>query len=292
MKDYLVVGTDKKGNLRVYATVSTGLVEEARKRHRTSPTASAALGRALTAGVLMSANLKGDDILTLRIIGDGPLGTIIVTSDSAGNVRGYTQHPGADLPSRNGKLDVGGLVGKTGELYVTKNMGLKDTYTGSVPIVSGEIGEDIAYYYASSEQIPSLVALGVLIDTDISVKAAGGYLIQAFPGVASEELAVLEERAKSLPSISSLINEGSTPEEVLKMLLGEHNFVELNKRPVSFLCRCSREKIEQVLISIGEKEIIDIIENQKRAEIRCHFCNEKYYFEKHEMEKLLQEAQN
>lgn len=288
--DYLVVGTDKKESLRAYAAVTTGLAEEARGRHGTSPTASAALGRGLTAGVLMSANLKGDDLLTLRIIGDGPLGALIVTSDSAGNVRGYAQYPEADLPSRNGKLDVGGLVGEKGELYVTKNMGLKDTYTGSVPIVSGEIGEDIAYYYARSEQIPSVVALGVLVDTDISVRAAGGYLVQAFPGAGAEELAALEQRALSLPSISALINEGSAPEEILKILLGE--FVELDRRPVSFLCRCSREKIEQVLIGMGETEIRDIIEHQKRTEIRCHFCSEKYYFEKHEMEKLLKEAQS
>jgi len=290
MKDYLIVGTDKKENLRVYAAVTTGLAEEARRRHDTSPTASAALGRGLTAGVLMSASLKGDDLLTLRIIGDGPLGALIVTSDSAGNVRGYAQHPEADLPSKNGKLDVGGLVGKKGELYVTKNMGLKDPYTGSVPIVSGEIGEDIAYYYARSEQIPSIVSLGVLVDTDISVRAAGGYLVQAFPGAGAGELAALEQRALSLPGISSLINEGSAPEEWLKILLGD--FVEIDRRPVSFLCRCSREKIEQVLIGMGETEIRDIIEHQKRTEIKCHFCGEKYYFEKHEMEKLLREAQS
>ncbi|MBU7005517.1 Hsp33 family molecular chaperone HslO [Phosphitispora fastidiosa] len=290
MKDYLVVGTNKKENLRVYAAVTTGLAEEARRRHDTSPTASAALGRGLTAGVLMSANLKGDDLLTLRIIGDGPLGALIVTSDSAGNVRGYAQCPEADLPSRNGKLDVGGLVGKKGELYVTKNMGLKDSYTGSVPIVSGEIGEDIAYYYARSEQIPSVVALGVLVDTDISVRAAGGYLVQAFPGAGAEDLAALEQRALSLPGISSLINEGSAPEEWFKILLGD--FVEIDRRPVSFLCRCSREKIEQVLIGMGEAEIRDIIEHQRRTEIRCHFCGEKYYFERHEMEKLLKEAQS
>ncbi len=292
MSDYLVVGTDKKDYFRAYAAVTTGIAEEARRRHGTSPTASAALGRALTAGVLMSANLKGDDLLTIRIIGDGPIGVLVVTSDSAGNVRGYAQNPKADLPSRDGKLDVGRLVGENGELYVTKNMGLKDPYTGSVPIVSGEIGEDIAYYYAKSEQTPSAVALGVLVDTDTTVRAAGGYLVQAFPGAGADELAALEERALSLPSISSLINEGAAPEDILKMLLGEQDFVELDRRPVGFLCRCSREKIEQVLIGMGEKEIREIIQSRKRAEIRCHFCNETYYFEKHEMEKLLEEAKS
>ena len=289
--DYLVIGMDKKENFRAYAAITSELAEEARKRHGTSPTATAALGRGLTAGVLMSAGLKGEDLLTIRILGDGPLGALVVTSDSDGNVRGYVQCPKADLPSQNGKLDVGGLVGKKGELFVTKNMGLKDPYTGSVPLVSGEIGEDIAYYYARSEQIPSMAALGVLVDTDISVKASGGCFVQALPGTGDDELAALEERVLSMPNISTLISSGVAPEKIIKRLLGE-DFIELERKPVKFLCRCSREKIEQILISMGEAELRDIIESEKRTEIRCHFCSEQYYFEKHELEELLQDAKS
>ncbi len=289
MNDYLVIGTDKKGHFRAYAAITTGLVEEARQRHNTSPTATAALGRALTAGVLMSANLKGDDLLTLRIIGSGPLGAVVVTADSLGNVRGYVQSPEADLPSKNGKLDVGGGIGNDGELSVTKNMGLKDPYTGSVPLVSGEIGEDIAYYYAKSEQIPSLVALGVLVKEDISVQAAGGYLIQAFPGVEDEHLKSLEDRAMSLPNVSSLYNNNLKPEEVLQKLLGS-DFVELERKTVDFKCGCSKEKLERILISLGKEELADIIEKQNNAEIQCHFCGDQYNFSTGELETLLKEA--
>lgn len=289
MKDYLVIGTDKNGHFRAYAAVTTGLVEEARQRHDTSPTATAALGRALTAGVLMSANLKGDDLLSLRIIGGGPLGAVVVTADSQGNVRGYVQSPEADLPPKNGKLDVGGAVGSNGQLSVTKNMGLKDPYTGSVPLVSGEIGEDIAYYYAKSEQIPSIVALGILVNEDISVKAAGGYLIQAFPGVEEEELKNLEERAMALPNISGMYSDGLKPEEILEKLLGPE-FTEFDRKTVGFECGCSKEKLEQILISLGEKEISDIIKQQNEAEIKCHFCGNEYNFNAEELKGLLTEV--
>ncbi|MHB9095107.1 MAG: Hsp33 family molecular chaperone HslO [Eubacteriales bacterium] len=291
MEDYLVIGMDKHEHFRAYAAITSKLVQEARTRHNTSPTATAALGRALTAGVLMSANLKGEDLLTLRIIGDGPLGAIVVTTDAEGNVRGYVQNPGADIPSKNGKLDVSGGVGRQGQLSVTKNMGLKEPYTGSIDLVSGEIGEDIAYYYAKSEQIPSVVALGVLVDTDISVKSAGGYLIQAFPGAEEQELVDLEERACSLPNISSLYSEGAAPEQVLQKLLGP-DFVELHRKKVGFHCRCSKDKLEQILISLGEIEIRDIIESQERAEIECHFCADKYCFEGSELQSILQAAKD
>lgn len=289
MNDYLVIGIDKKENFRAYAAVTTGLVEEARQRHNTSATASAALGRTLTAGVLMSANLKGDDLLTIRILGDGPLGAVVVTADADANVRGYVQNPQADLPAKNGKLDVGGAVGHHGQLAVTKNLGLRDPYTGSINLVSGEIGEDIAYYYATSEQIPSVVALGVLVETDISVKAAGGVLVQALPGAGEEALLELEQRAQALPHISRLFSEGVLPEQILQRLLGA-DFVELERKPVAFKCRCSREKLEKILISLGEDEIRDIINTQGRAEITCHFCGDKYYFETGELEEILASA--
>lgn len=291
MENYLVIGTDKNGHFRAYAAVTTQLVEEARQRHNTSPTASAALGRALTAGVLMSANLKGEDLLTIRITGDGPLGAVVVTANSNGKVRGYVQYPEADLPSKNGKLDVGGVIGPNGQLSITKNMGLKDPYTGSIPLVSGEIGEDIAYYYAKSEQIPSVVALGVLVDTDISIKAAGGYLVQAFPGAGEEELADMENRAKNMPPVSTLISEGVKPEEILQRLIGP-DFTELETKPAGFECRCSKEKLERILISLGEEELSDMIKTQNKAEITCHFCNDKYDFDAQELRTLLNEASN
>jgi len=288
MEDYLVIGMDPKEHFRAYAARTTGLVEEAQLRHQTSPTATAALGRALTAGVLMSANLKNEDLLTLRILGDGPLGAIVVTSGADAYVRGYVQCPGADLPSKNGKLDVGGGVGSSGQLIVTKNIGLGEPYSGSIPLVSGEIGIDIANYYARSEQLPSLVALGVLVNKDTSVRAAGGYLIQAFPGAEDAELSALEEKAESLPNVSKMNDEGASPEEVLGMLLGD--FVELQRKPVGFRCGCSKEKLEKILISLGEEEIRDIIEKQKAAELKCHFCCNEYHFEREELEEILRKA--
>lgn len=289
LNDCLVIGTDKNAHFRAYAAVTGGIVEEARQRHQTSATASAALGRTLTAGVLMSANLKGEDLLTIRVLGDGPLGAIVVTADAAGNVRGYVQCPGADPPSRNGKLDVGAAVGKNGSLSVSKNMGLKDPYTGSIPLVSGEIGEEIAHYYARSEQIPSVVALGVLVDTDTSVKTAGGYLVQAFPGVQEEELETLEKRTVQMPNISQVYSQGLSPEEVLGRLLGPDCLI-LEKRPVCFRCGCSRRKVEQILMSMGEDEIRDCITSGQKTEIDCHFCGQRYSFANRELQDLLNQA--
>lgn len=289
MNDYLVIGIDKKENFRAYAAITAQMVEEARRRHGTSATASAALGRTLTAGVLMSANLKGDDLLTIRVLGDGPIGAVVVTSDADANVRGYAVNPTADLPAKNGKLDVGGLVGCSGQLSVTKNMGLRDPYTGSINLVSGEIGDDVAFYYARSEQIPSAVALGVLVDTDLSIMTAGGFLIQALPGATEEALMELEQRVAGLPHVTQLLSKGMLPEQLLQQLLGQE-FVELQRKPVAFNCRCSKEKLEKILISVGEEEITDIINTQGRAEIKCHFCGDVYYFEADELQEILASA--
>lgn len=286
MNDYLVIGIDKKENFRAYAAITAQTVEEARRRHGTSATASAALGRTLTAGVLMSANLKGDDLLTIRVLGDGPIGAVVVTSDADANVRGYAINPTADLPAKNGKLDVGGLIGCSGQLAVTKNMGLRDPYTGSINLVSGEIGDDVAFYYARSEQIPSVVALGVLVDTDLSIMTAGGFLIQALPGATEEALMELEQRVAGLPHVTQLLSKGMLPEQLLQQLLGQE-FVELQRKPVAFNCRCSKEKLEKILISVGEEEITDIINTQGRAEIKCHFCGDVYYFEADELQEIL-----
>jgi len=289
MNDYLVIGIDKKENFRAYAAITAQTVEEARRRHGTSATASAALGRTLTAGVLMSANLKGDDLLTIRVLGDGPIGAVVVTSEADANVRGYAVNPTADLPAKNGKLDVGGLIGCSGQLSVTKNMGLRDPYTGSINLVSGEIGDDVAFYYAKSEQIPSVVALGVLVDTDLSIRTAGGCLIQALPDAAEEALMELEQRVAGLPHVTQLLSKGMLPEQLLQQLLGQE-FVELQRKPVAFNCRCSKEKLEKILISVGEEEITDIINTQGRAEIKCHFCGDVYYFEADELQEILLSA--
>ncbi|MDT3700283.1 MAG: Hsp33 family molecular chaperone HslO [Thermincola sp.] len=289
MNDYLVIGIDKKENFRAYAAITAQTVEEARRRHGTSATASAALGRTLTAGVLMSANLKGDDLLTIRVLGDGPIGAVVVTSEADANVRGYAVNPTADLPAKNGKLDVGGLIGCSGQLSVTKNMGLRDPYTGSINLVSGEIGDDVAFYYAKSEQIPSVVALGVLVDTDLSIMTAGGFLIQALPDAAEEALMELEQRVAGLPHVTQLLSKGMLPEQLLQQLLGQE-FVELQRKPVAFNCRCSKEKLEKILISVGEEEITDIINTQGRAEIKCHFCGDVYYFEADELQEILLSA--
>jgi len=278
MEDYLVRGVGGEGQFRVFAAVTTGLVEEARRRHDTWPVASAALGRVLTAGLLLGANLKGDDILTLRILGDGPLGAIVVTANAEGEVRGYVQEPHVDLPlTPEGKLPVGSAVGK-GFLYVTKDLGLKEPFTGSVELVSGEIGEDVAQYLLTSEQIPSAVSLGVLIGPDASVRAAGGLIIQLFPGASEETLSHLEKSLAEMPPISSLVNLEMTPEEIVSRAVNGLHVRYLEKYPVRFACKCSREKAGDVLAAMGKEEIEKLSQEQGQVEVRCHFCGEKYVF--------------
>lgn len=289
MSDYLIRGVGANKQFRVFAAITTDLVEEARRRHDTWPVAGAALGRALTAGLLLGANLKGDDLLTLRILGDGPAGAIVVTANASGEVKGYIQEPHVDLPCpEGGKLPVGDAVGR-GFLHVTKDMGLKEPFTGSVELVSGEIGEDVAQYLLTSEQTPSAVALGVLVGPDCRIKASGGIIIQLFPDAEEEVLLRIEKSLKEMGPVSSLANRGMTPEEITALAVGGLEVVFLEKTPLKFKCGCSREKVKDILAAMGKDEIERICWEQDQAEVRCHFCGEVYFFDAGELKMMSKE---
>lgn len=289
MKDYIIRGIDKKGNIRLFVATSTHMVEEARKTHGTSPTATAALGRVLTAAVLLGITMKGErDALTFKIKGDGPIGSIIAVSNNGGQVKGYVDNPYADLPSRpDGKLDVGGLVGKNGQLAIIKDLGLKEPYIGYSNLVSGEIAEDLVHYFHLSEQQPSAINLGVLVDKDISVRAAGGYILQLIPGVEDKDIDRIEGILKKAKPISTLIHQGLSPEQVMETLFGEFEMEILERKEIEYKCNCNRKRIEGVLLSLGKEEINKIIEEDEKAEIICHFCNKKYHFSKEDLQKLM-----
>lgn len=290
MSDYCIRATGADGRIRCWAAATTNLCEEARSRHDTYPTASAALGRLLTAGVMMGLNLKGEDTLTLRVMGDGPLGAVVVAANARGEVRGYVENPHTHLPSKKpGKLDVGGAVGKEGFLYVIKDLGLKEPYTGSVPLVSGEIGEDVTCYFAESEQTPSAVSLGVLVDTDNRVKAAGGYIVQLMPGVGEDEITQLEKNIESILPVSQMIDQGMTPEEIGEQVLKGMDMEVLEKHPVSFKCKCSRERLADMLKGIGRDELEALLKEQGGAELTCHFCGESYMFGADELKEMIAE---
>lgn len=291
MKDYLVKALGYNGQVRAYAVSTTETVGEAQRRHHTWPTASAALGRAMTAGLMMGAMLKGEEKLTIKIEGGGPIGAILVDSNAKGEVRGYVTNPHVHFDlNEHGKLDVRRAVGTDGMLTIVKDIGLRDHFTGQVPIVSGELGEDFTYYFATSEQVPSSVGVGVLVNPDNSIQTAGGFIIQLMPGTDDSTITEIENRLQSIPPVSKMIQAGLTPEEILDQLLGEGNVKVLEKMPVSFQCQCSRERISNALISLGKAEIQDIIEEEGKAEAQCHFCNEQYQFSKEELEELAAEA--
>ncbi|MFB5284839.1 Hsp33 family molecular chaperone HslO [Peribacillus sp. Hz7] len=291
MKDYLVKALGYNGQVRAYAVSTTETVGEAQRRHYTWPTASAALGRAMTAGLMMGAMLKGEEKLTIKIEGGGPIGAILVDSNAKGEVRGYVTNPHVHFDlNEHGKLDVRRAVGTDGMLTIVKDIGLRDHFTGQVPIISGELGEDFTYYFATSEQVPSSVGVGVLVNPDNSIQTAGGFIIQLMPGTDDSTITEIENRLQSIPPVSKMIQAGLTPEEILDQLLGEGNVKVLEKMPVSFQCQCSRERISNALISLGKAEIQDIIEEEGKAEAQCHFCNEKYQFSKEELEELAAEA--
>jgi molecular chaperone Hsp33 len=286
MKDYIVRATDINKQIRAFAAVTTNLVDEARKIHGTSPVVSAALGRLMTAATMMGQMLKGEkDIITLQIRGNGPLKGLVVTADMNGNVKGYPYNPIVDLPLNSfGKLDVSGAIGE-GSLTVVKDLGLKEPYVGQTNLISGEIGEDITYYFANSEQTPSTVALGVLVDIDYSIKQAGGFIIQLLPEAEEEIIQKLENSLSNISSITQLLEEGKLPEDILKLLLG--NIIIMDKLPIEFYCNCTRERVEKALISIGLKDLNEILENDKKAELKCHFCNETYYFNEMDLKKII-----
>ncbi|NLK53006.1 MAG: Hsp33 family molecular chaperone HslO [Syntrophomonadaceae bacterium] len=278
-----------QGQIRVVAVRTTGLVEEARLRHHTMPTATAALGRALTAGLLLAVDLKGENVLTIRVFGDGPLGGIIVTADASSGVRGYVQDPRVHLPSRNNKLDVGGAVGRNGMLTVSKDLGLKEPYVGSVPLVSGEIAEDITYYLAASEQRPAATALGVLVDTDGRVLQAGGYLMEIMPGAEASTINRLEQRLAGMKTVTDMLSQGLSPEDILQEVAGEEAKLKiLDCSTVHFRCHCTREKLLDLLVSLGVRELENLLQQEGQAEVRCHFCNESYVYSGRELEAMVQ----
>lgn len=288
MQDYLVRGVAVDGSFRIFAARTTNTVEEARTRHNCWPVAAAALGRTMTAGLLLGANMKGDDILTIRILGDGPLGAIIVSANAKGEVRGYVQEPQVHLPSTSeGKLPVGAAVGQ-GHLHITRDLGLKEPFTGSVELISGEIAEDFAHYLTSSEQTPSAVSLGVLVETDNAVVAAGGLLLQLLPNADEAVLTKLEDNLAQLPHISSLILNGESPEDIINRVTEGIEVKILESKPVCFCCQCSRERLENLLVGIGRDEVSSMLEEQGRAEINCHFCGEQYFFESNDLQRILE----
>lgn len=286
MKDRLIRATAMNGKVRAFAVRATETVEELRRRHDLTPTATAALGRTVSAGLMMGAMLKGEEKLTIQIKGGGPIGQIVVDANAKGEVRGYVDEPQTDLPlNEAGKLDVAGAVGKDGFLYVIKDLGLKEPYSGSVPIVSGELAEDFTYYFAKSEQTPSATALGVLIDVDRSVKAAGGFLIQLMPGLSDDEIFIIEDQLSYFPPVTSLLEEGLELEEILDRLLRQLQV--LDSMDVGFRCKCSRERVEQTLISLGRAELTQLMEEDDHVEVTCHFCNEAYRFDKEQLQKII-----
>lgn len=286
--DYIQRALTGDGAVRAIAAITTDMVEKAREIHDLSKTTTAALGRVLTAAALMGCTMKGErDSLSIQIDGGGPAGKIIAVSDGKANVKGYVQNPDAEVPPKNGKLDVGGVVGTRGMLGIIRDMGLKEPYIGKVELATGEIGDDIAKYYAQSEQIPSVVALGVLVNQDKTVKAAGGLLIQVMPGATDEQIDKLEKMVEKLPPISKLISEGATAEDMIDFALSSFESYTMQKNNVAYKCDCSTERIEKAILSLGKKEIEDILETQGQAEIVCHFCNKAYIVPKERLEEFL-----
>ncbi|ASV67695.1 MULTISPECIES: Hsp33 family molecular chaperone HslO [Cytobacillus] len=291
MSDYLVKALAYEGQVRAFAVRSTETVGEAQRRHHTWPVASAALGRAMSAGVMMGAMVKGEDKITIKIEGNGPLGPLLVDSNAKGEVRGYVTHPQVHFESNaQGKLDVRRGVGTEGTLTVVKDIGMRENFSGQVPIVSGELGEDFTYYFVTSEQTPSSVGVGVLVNDDNSILAAGGFIIQLMPGTDEETIAAIEERLSHIEPVSTMIEKGLTPEEILQSVLGKDQVNFLEKMDVSFTCTCSKERFGNAIISLGKEEIADMIEKEGSAEAQCHFCNEAYHYNKEELEAFKQEA--
>lgn len=287
MSDYIVRATAADAQVRVFAATTREMVEEARSHHNTSPVATAALGRLLTAGAMMGIMQKGDkDKLTLQIKCSGPIKGLTVTADAAGNVKGYAENPDVMLPpSKAGKLDVGGAL-DMGVLNVIKDMGLKEPYVGQTHLVSGEIAEDLAYYYATSEQVNSSVALGVLMSKDNTVKQAGGFILQLMPFAEETVISQLEQNINKLSSVTTMLEEGYTPEKMVDVLLEGLDHEILDTVETKFYCDCSKQRVEKALISVGREELQSMIDDGKPVEVKCHFCNTAYSFDVEELKKL------
>lgn len=289
MEDHIVRATAANGMVRAFAAVTKDMVQEAHITHGTSGIASAALGRTLTAAAMMSRMFKNEnDVLTIQIKGSGPLGGIVVVSDSQSNVKGYVYNPQVYLPlTATGKFDVAGALGKPGYLNVIKDLGLREPYVGYVDLVSGEIAEDIAYYFAYSEQIPTVVSLGVLVGADENIITAGGYMMQLMPGADEELIEYLEDKVMMADSITCMLTDGLEPSEILERFLGEKGLEINDKLPCRFKCDCSRERMERGLVTLGAKELREMADEQHGAELVCHFCNKKYYFTEEELRLLI-----
>ncbi|SUY46964.1 Hsp33-like chaperonin [Clostridium putrefaciens] len=290
MEDRLIRGIAKDGMIRIIAASTTNLVDEATKIHNCTPTAAAALGRLLTAGTLMGVMSKSKkDKLTLQMSGGGPAESLTVTAYSDGTVKGYIGNPNIDIPLNDkGKLDVGSAIGKKGNLTVIRDLGLKEPYVGQVPIYTGEVGDDLAYYFTVSEQTPSAVALGVLVDTDYSIKASGGFIIQMMPGADELVADLLTYRLEEIDSITEMLSKGMNIEEIIKYIFEDMDLKIIDSLTPKFKCDCSRERVEKALISIGRKDLEEIYDDGKIEELKCHFCNKAYLFKHEDIGGLLQ----
>ena len=291
MSDYIVRATAANAQIRAFAITSRELVERARSIHDLSPVITAGLGRLLTAGAMMGSMLKGEkDVLTLQIRSDGPVRGLTVTADAKANVKGVALEPQVMLPPNAiGKLDVGGAVGN-GILSVIKDMGMKEPYVGQTQLQTGEIAEDLTYYFATSEQVPSAVGLGVLMEKDNTVKQAGGFIIQLMPFADDETISALEEKLKTMDSVTKILDDGNTPEELLVVLLGDLGLEINDTIPAQYLCDCSRERVERAIISIGKKDIQGMIDDGKPVEVRCQFCDHVYNFEIDDLKRMLRQS--
>lgn len=291
MKDYIVRSTAANAQIRAFACTTKNMVEAARIAHDTSPVVTAALGRLLTAGAMMGSMLKGaNDMLTLQIQGSGPIKGLTVTADSKAQVKGYALHPQVMLPpNEKGKLDVGGAVG-IGILNVIKDLGLKEPYTGQTVLQTGEIADDLTYYFATSEQVPSSVGLGVLMEKDNTVKQAGGFIVQLMPFAEEKVIEKLEKNLEKITSVTALLEEGKTPKELLELLLEGLSMEILDEVPTAFSCNCSKERVAKAIVSIGEKDIQEMIEDGKEIEVNCHFCNKNYTYSIEELKEMLKLA--
>ena len=287
MSDYIVRATAANSQIRAFAAVTTDMVETARKNHNTSPVATAALGRLLTGGAMMGAMMKGEkDLLTIRVNGDGPMRGMTVTADAAGNVKGYPFVPDVVLPANAlGKLDVAGAIG-AGNMSVIKDMGLKEPYIGQTALQTGEIAEDLTYYFAVSEQVPSAVGLGVLMNKENTVEQAGGFIIQLMPFAEEEVIEKLEKKVAEVTSVTSLLAQGYNPEMILQKLLGDLGLEITENMPVRFYCGCSKERVTKALASISRAELDEIIKDGKPIEVNCDFCNTHYTFDIDELKEI------
>lgn len=291
MTDYIVRASAAENQIRAFAATTKELVEYARSIHGTSPVATAALGRLLTAGAMMGSMMKGDkDILTLQIKGNGPIEGLTVTADSSGKVKGYAYNPEVLIHANDkGKLDVGGAIGE-GMLSIIKDMGLKEPYIGQTHLVSGEIAEDLTYYFATSEQVPSVVALGVLMNKDNTVRRAGGFIIQLMPFAEDKVIDLLEKKISNINSITALLDQDMTPEMILHHILDDFGLDIMDQFPTSFECNCSKKRVEKAIISIGRKDIQEMIDDNEPIEVNCHFCNQHYHYSVDELKEIIKRS--